>query len=182
MMSRAAFLDLNGTLVTPIIVEKLEDLRIIPGAEQAVAALCRAGFRCPVVTVQSRIAKGLFSVSQFLEWFHAFAGTMSGYGAHLEGPYVCPHRFATPCACKKPKTLLYQRAAEECGFQLEGAFVIGDTAADMQAAKQFRGIGCLVRTGSVEGGADLARAEADANYVGRDVAHVVQWILDQPGV
>lgn len=56
-MKRAVFLDLNGTLALPVTVEKLGELRPVPGAAEAVARLCRAGFVCPVVTIQSRIAK-----------------------------------------------------------------------------------------------------------------------------
>ena len=61
-MSRpGVFLDLNGTLVEPLKQERLDELTLIPGVAEAVARLTAAGFVCPVVTVQSRIAKGLFT-------------------------------------------------------------------------------------------------------------------------
>jgi D-glycero-D-manno-heptose 1,7-bisphosphate phosphatase len=176
-MTKTAFLDLNGTLVAPILVDRLQDLRVIPGVTEAVAALCRGGFCCPVVTVQSRIAKGVFTEAQFLDWFRELAEGMSAAGALLEGPYVCPHRFATPCACKKPSTVLYERAAAEHGLQLEGAFVIGDSAVDMEAAERLGGIGCLVHSGSAENPYDFTAAASRAKYVGRDLAAVVKWIL-----
>jgi D-glycero-D-manno-heptose 1,7-bisphosphate phosphatase len=72
MGPRAAFLDLNGTLVQPLKPEHLNELTEIPGAAEAVARLSAAGFVCPVVTVQSRIAKGLFSSAEFETWFAAF--------------------------------------------------------------------------------------------------------------
>jgi histidinol-phosphate phosphatase family protein len=145
---RAVFLDLNGTLVTPVLVERLADLRAIEGAAEGVALLCEAGFVCPVVTVQSRIEKGLFSEPEFRAWFQAFAARFAASGAMIAGPYVCPHRFATPCACAKPQTLLYERAAEDLGLDLSKSFVIGDTAADVEAARRFGGRGYLVGTGS----------------------------------
>ena len=84
--------------------ERLADLYPIPGAIVAVARLVRAGFVCPVITVQSRIAKGLFTAAEFRDWFRGFAVTASQQGAELKGPYVCPHRYAEPCDCKKPKS------------------------------------------------------------------------------
>ncbi len=176
-MNKTAFLDLNGTLVTPIKVDRLEDLRVIPGAAEAIAALCRRGFRCPVVTVQSRMAKGVFTEAQFLQWFRSFADSLARRGAILEGPYVCPHRFAAPCACAKPSTLLYERAAMECGLELKGAVVIGDSAADMQAAHRFEGVGCLVRTGWAADQAELTRAQPYTSYVGQDLREVTDWVL-----
>ena len=100
MKHRAAFLDLNGTLVMPIKQESLSELTLIEGA---VARLSRAGFVCPVVTIQSRIAKGLFSAEEFRVWFQEFARLLHGCGAEIVGPYVCPHRFSEVCACKKPR-------------------------------------------------------------------------------
>src|SRR5205823_4174695 len=67
------FLDLNGTLVLPLKQERLEDLTLIPGVAEALARLSAAGFVCPVVTVQARIAKGLFSMADFQTWFATFA-------------------------------------------------------------------------------------------------------------
>ena len=72
------FLDLNGTLVQPLKPERLDDLTVIPGVVDAVARLSAAGFVCPIVTVQSRIAKGLFSSADFERWFARFADDLDG--------------------------------------------------------------------------------------------------------
>lgn len=176
---RAVFLDLSGTLVTPVLVEKLADLRVIDGVQEEVARLCRAGFVCPAVTVQSGIEKGRFSEREFLEWFEALAKTMAASGAVLTGPYVCPHRFASRCPCSKPQTLLFERAASEHGLNLPRSFVIGDTTADVEAATRFGGCGCLVRTGYAAQEAEASQAQQFASYTGRTFSDVVDWILSQ---
>jgi histidinol phosphatase-like enzyme len=63
--NRAAFLDLNGTVVLPLKQESLASMTLIPGADLAISRLLAAGFLCSVVTVQSRIEKGLFTESEF---------------------------------------------------------------------------------------------------------------------
>lgn len=177
--ARAVFLDLNGTLVTPVLVEQLSDLRPIEGVHEGVARLCHAGFVCPVVTVQSRIEKGLFSEAEFRTWFKALATRMAALGAVLAGPYVCPHRFTTACACAKPQTLLYERAAADHGLGLSGSFAVGDTVADVEAANRFGGRGCLVRTGYAAQDAEASRAQRLSAYTGQTFGEVVDWILSQ---
>src|SRR5438093_6776846 len=115
--SRAGvFLDLNGTLVLPVVPERLGDYFPIECAAEAVALLCGLGMVCPVVTVQSKIDKGLFTESEFQTWFQSFKKSLGIRGAFLAGPYVCPHRYGVPCSCKKPGGALYRRAAAELGI------------------------------------------------------------------
>ncbi len=170
---------MNGTLVTPVLVEQLADLRLVDGVTEGISRLCRAGFVCPVVTVQSRIEKGQFSEADFRTWFEALTRNLATQGAVVTGPYVCPHRFATPCACAKPQTLLYELAAADHELSLTGSFTVGDTVADVEAANRFGGRGCLVRTGYAERDAEVTRAQRFASYTGRTFGDVVEWILRQ---
>jgi D-glycero-D-manno-heptose 1,7-bisphosphate phosphatase len=180
MKRRAVFLDLNGTLVLPIKPDSLNDLKLIEGAGQAIARLSRAGFLCLVVTIQSRIAKGLFSVEEFHRWFSDFAAGLRTCGAEIAGPYVCPHRFREPCTCKKPNALLYEQAAGEHGIDLPSSFVIGDSADDVLAAQRFGGQGCLVRTGWADDPGEVKRAAPYASFVSESLSEAASWILSRP--
>ena len=124
-MKRATFLYLNGTLVMPIKPQSLSETTLIEGAAQAIARLSRAGFLCPIVTIQSRIAKGVFSEEDFRRWFANLSVRLRNFGAAVVGPYVCPQRFRGPCECKKPAILLHELAASEHGIDLRQSFVIG---------------------------------------------------------
>ena len=177
MNQRAVFLDLNGTLVLPIKPDSLNDLKLIEGVGQAIAELSRAGFLCPVVTIQSRIAKGLFSLEEFHRWFHDFAAELRTCGGEIVGPYVCPHLFSDPCACKKPNTLLYEQASREHDIDLQKSFVIGDSADDVRAAHQFGGQGCLVRTGWALDPDVVKHAAPYASFVAASLTDAVNWIL-----
>jgi hypothetical protein len=103
MNRKAVFLDLNGTLVLPMKQSSSTISIRFPVRLSPSRGLDAAGFVCPVITVQSRIAKGLFTAAEFRDWFREFAAAASLQGAELKGPYVCPHRYAEPCDCKKPK-------------------------------------------------------------------------------
>jgi len=176
---KAVFLDLNGTLVLPLRQERLADLYPIPGAVEAVARLIAAGFICPVITVQSRIAKGLFTAAEFLDWFHEFAEGIGHRGATVAGPYVCPHRYAEPCPCKKPNTLLYEQAIVDLGIGVAGSFVIGDSPDDIRAASRLGVPSCLVRTGWAADPTVVATVEGEASLVAPSIVEAVDWILQR---
>lgn len=180
MDRKAVFLDLNGTLVLPLKQERLDDLYPIPGAFVAVARLCRAGFICPVITVQSRIAKELFSAAEFHDWFRRFAVAAGKQGAELKGPYVCPHRYAAPCDCKKPNALLYEQAIRELGLSVAHSFLVGDSPDDIRAASRLGARSCLVRTGWAADSDMVAAVEGEASLVAPSIVEAVDWILTLP--
>lgn len=176
-MRRGVFLDLAGTLVEPLKPERLDQITLIPGVIEAIARLSSAGFVCPVVTIQSRIAKGLWSLSEFEMWFASFAAELRLQGAIVVGPYVCPHRFAEPCPCKKPNTLLYDRAAFEHQLNPADSFVIGDSPDDVRAATRLGARGCLVRTGWAADARVVEEAAPDASIIVTSLGEAADWIL-----
>lgn len=180
-MRRAVFLDLNGTLVEPLKPDRLDQLVLMPDVIGSVARLTAAGFVCPVVTVQSRIAKGLFSLEDFEAWFTGFAADLALGGAIVVGPYVCPHRFAEPCPCKKPSTLLYERAARDHGIDAASSFVIGDSPDDVLAARRLGARGCLVRTGWAADPRLVEEAVADAAAIVPSFSMAADWVVADHG-
>jgi|SRR6185312_17411151 len=179
MSRRGVFLDLNGTLVEPLKQERLDELTLIPGVVEALVRLTVRGFVCPVITVQSRIAKGLFSMADFQTWFAALAAELEAQGALVVGPYVCPHRFGEPCLCHKPNVLLYERAASDHQITTADSFIIGDSPDDVRAARLLGARGCLVRTGWASDPGVVETALQDASIVVDSFAQAVDWILAQ---
>lgn len=173
-LNRAVFLDLNGTLVLPVKQESLSEMKIIPNADLAVAKLIEGKFICPVITVQSGIAKGRFTEDEFRNWFSDF---FSRHRLDVKGPYICPHRFAEHCVCKKPNLFLYEQAAKDYSIDLSKSFVIGDTTADVTAGERMGGMGCLVRTGWSANESEYQNAEHIASYIGQTLGDVVNWVL-----
>jgi D-glycero-D-manno-heptose 1,7-bisphosphate phosphatase len=182
MPTKAAFLDLNGTIVMPVQVRHPTEHWIIPGAIDAVRVLNQQGFLYPVVTVQTRIAKGYFSVEDFAAWFQDVVGRFRAAGAVLCGPYVCPHWPPESCICSKPQPYLYRQAAVEHNISLAQSVIIGDTAGDIQAAKTLGCMGCLVRTGWGEAALQGAGVGQDADHIAADVLAAAQWIVQRPVV
>jgi len=176
-MRRGAFLDLNGTLVLPVQATHPRDYHPLPGVAAAVRLLTAHGFACPVITVQSRIGKGLYSAADFAAWFAAFQADLAGADASIHGPYVCPHPFREPCACKKLAPYLYEQAARDLGFALADSVAIGDTLADVRAGRAFDGRGCLVRAGWGERALREHGAAGEADHVATDILAAARWAI-----
>jgi D-glycero-D-manno-heptose 1,7-bisphosphate phosphatase len=176
-MNRAVFLDLNGTLANPVQVEKLDDLKPISGAIESVARLDKSGFLCPVVTVQSRISKEIFSLKEFSNWFKNFSDEAKNASAKLLGPYICPHREKEDCECAKPKGTLYYKAAKEYSISLTDSFVIGDTQADILAASKIGSKACLVKTGWGYFESNINVAKKHNAYISENINQAVSWVL-----
>lgn len=72
MKAKAVFFDRDGVLnVDVAYLYKIEDLRWIDGAREAVAYLSQLGYKIFIVTNQSGIARGYYTVEQMNE-LHAY--------------------------------------------------------------------------------------------------------------
>ncbi len=174
-MRRAVFLDLNGTLVMPVQVNVPAEYTPIAGSIEAVRLLNKAGFLCPVVTVQSRIERGVYSEHTFRDWFQTLQRQFSEGGAELLGPYLCPHSSRAGCDCHKPKPTLYRDAARDWEIDCARSYVVGDTLDDIRAGSAIGAQSCLVLTGWASRYVDAFGHEAA--FVDADILTVAKWIL-----
>ncbi len=161
----AVFLDRDGTINEEVgYLDRLDKLRLVPGAAEAIHLINESGMKAVVVTNQSGVARGIFDEA-FVDEVHRRLREMLGEeGASLDGFYFCPHhptegrgRYLRMCNCRKPAPGLLLRAAEELFLDPERSYMIGDTLKDIEAASRIGARGILVRTGY---GAETADALA----------------------
>ncbi|HEY0972843.1 MAG TPA: HAD-IIIA family hydrolase [Gemmatimonadales bacterium] len=178
-MSRAAaFLDRDGTLVEDVhYLARPEQLRLVPGALEAVRALAAAGVPAVVVTNQSGIARGLFTGDDYMVVERALEAMMRDEGAPVAASYHCPHHpdFSGPCECRKPGPELYERAARELGLDLAASLYVGDRWRDVAPALRFGGVGVLVPSPDTPA-ADVERAARETS-VARSLGDAVSLFL-----
>jgi D-glycero-D-manno-heptose 1,7-bisphosphate phosphatase len=149
-LRRAAFIDRDGTLITErFFLADPAGVELLPGAARALRRLKAGGFALVLVTNQSGIARGLYSLEDFLAVQVRLATLLSVEGIALDGVYYCPHHpdFGPPCDCRKPAPGLFRQAAAELRLDLRTSAYIGDRLKDVQPAATLGGRGILVRTG-----------------------------------
>lgn len=138
---RAVFLDRDGVINAnverdgkPVAPTSAKDFRILPGVEDAVAALKDAGFLIVVVTNQPDIGTGRTPLSE-LEAMHAEIKRRMPINAIK----ACFHVDADNCPCRKPKPGMITEAAAELNISLADSHVVGDRWRDVEAG---RAAGC----------------------------------------
>lgn len=187
-MRPAVFLDRDGTLIEER--HYLCDpagVCLYPGTAEAIRDLRAAGFACVMVSNQSGIGRGLFTVDDLHRVQEELARQLAaagGPGAVLDAWYFCPEapkadgdRRAIEHPDRKPGPGMLLRAAREHGLDLATSWMVGDMESDLLAG---RNAGCrgsiLVRTGygsalSAAGGIEAAL------HIAADLREAADWIL-----
>ena len=119
----------------------------IPGSLEAIARLCRADFRIVIVTNQSGIARGLFTVDTLIRIHSRMLEHIHQKGGEIDAIMVCPHGPDDDCVCRKPKPGLFLELAQRLKINLNGVPAVGDSVRDVEAALAAHASPVLVKTG-----------------------------------
>lgn len=166
-------LDRDGTLIEDTgYLSDPDGVRILPGVAEGLRLLAGAGYRFIVITNQSGIGRGYFTLEDALAVNARTAEILRGSGIVIVRFYCCPHAPDEGCRCRKPGTELAERAARELGFSPgDIRCVIGDKRCDAQ-------LGEKLKTRSILVGADSER-EADGGETAADLLEAARMILDE---
>lgn len=137
MQQRAVFLDRDGVLNQEIgnYVTTPEAFQVLPHVISNLQKLQQHNFRLIVITNQGGIAKGLYT-KNVLQQIHAkFLAVCAENGVVIDEIFYCPHHpdFGK-CLCRKPGSLMIQKALAKYRIDASKSFMIGDAERDMQAA------------------------------------------------
>jgi len=175
---RFVLLDRDGTINEEVgYVLRPEELRLIPGALEGLAELQGLGLGLLVLTNQSPIGRGLISVDELGAIHDRLGALLAEGGVKLDGIEVCPHLPEQGCACRKPGTLMVERAADALGFDPAESWMIGDHGGDMRLGRTVGARTYLVLTG--HGEEELERAGPDADAIVEDLREAAALIRDE---
>jgi D-glycero-D-manno-heptose 1,7-bisphosphate phosphatase len=138
MTNRFFLLDRDGILNEDIgYIFEPEKIIIPESIINVLLCLREMGFRFLVITNQSGIARGYFMKHE-LDIFHYHLEMMyRQYGIILEDFFYCPHlpQITGECLCRKPKSLLIEKAVSKYEINIQQSYMIGDNPRDVQAGK-----------------------------------------------
>jgi D-glycero-D-manno-heptose 1,7-bisphosphate phosphatase len=149
-MNKAVFLDRDGVINRKggsYYIYREEEFIINNGVEEALSYLIRKGFLLIIITNQGGIAKGIFTEAQ-IETAHRFmVEKLAASGIKITGIYYCPHHpDISVCECRKPGSLLFEKAVAEHNIDRAGSFMIGDSEIDIEASEKAGIKGILIPT------------------------------------
>jgi D-glycero-D-manno-heptose 1,7-bisphosphate phosphatase len=183
-MNRAVFLDRDGTIIAEKnYLHRLEDVEIFSGAGSALARMLAAGFRLFMVSNQSGVGRGYFTLADVENVNRHLVRELGRDGARFEKIYIAPEAPDAPSRGRKPSPQFLFDARDEFGLDLSGSFMIGDKLIDLECGWNAGLQKCLlVRTGY---GAELERAAPDKltrAIIVDDLPGAADWIITQPPV
>lgn len=131
------FLDRDGVLNedNPAYTFTVDAFHILPGVIEALRSLHTSGFLLVVVTNQSGIAQGLYTIEQMKACHDYLQKSCKGViDAFYYSPY---HPSVTNSLGRKPGTLMFEKAIARFSIDVHTSWMIGDRGRDIMPAKKL---------------------------------------------
>ncbi|NNN20332.1 MAG: HAD family hydrolase [Acidimicrobiaceae bacterium] len=142
------FLDRDGVLnVDAGYIGFAERIVWMPGVAEAITHFNKLGWRVIVVSNQSGVARGMFTLSDVDRLNEWMSNVLARQGARVDQFYVCPYhpegtvaQYRAEHYDRKPSPGMIERAIQDWNIDRHNSFLVGDREIDRQAA-QRSGIG-----------------------------------------
>lgn len=183
---KTIFLDRDGTINVDSqfaeYIYKVEDFTFVPGALEALKMLQNAGYQLIIITNQSGIGRGYYTEEDYQNLTRYMLHEFEKNSITITGIYYCSHAPEANCECRKPKTLLIKKAAEEHDADLSKSYFIGDKTSDIaisinlhhELGKSPKTI--LVLTGKA--GKDNRYPNAKPDHTAQNLLEAANFIID----
>src|SRR5215470_715425 len=173
-LSPAVFIDRDGTIMEDCdYCSHPKDVRIFPGVREALQRLKSQGFKLIIITNQSGIGRGLFTIDQYRA-VEAEVLRQLGDGL-IDATYFCPDVPGQHSSHRKPSPGMILQAKREHQIDLARSFFVGDKEIDVECGRNAG-----VRTIRVQTGFDRDITGSAADWTANDLPAAAQIILDQP--
>jgi D-glycero-D-manno-heptose 1,7-bisphosphate phosphatase len=102
-----------------------------------------------IITNQSGIARGYYSVENFLSLTEYMREEFKKHDITIDSVEFCPHLPEANCTCRKPKTGMIDNILKKTHIDLSNSWLIGDKQSDIDLAINA-GIGYKIAIGKRE--------------------------------
>ena len=140
MARKVLFLDRDGVLnIDRGYINRIQDWQFCEGAIAGIRALRAADFRIALVTNQSGVARGMFSIDELRRLHHFVQQQLREAGAPLDAIAFCPHAPQANCLCRKPRIDTAHQIEQTLGelINYSESWMIGDKLSDMKFGKRL---------------------------------------------
>ena len=172
-LTPAVFIDRDGTIMEDTdYCSHPKDVRVFPGVLEALRRLKSRGFKLIIITNQSGIGRGLFTLDQYRA-VESEVLQQLGDGL-IDATYYCPDAPGQHSNCRKPAPGMVVKATQDHHIDLSRSFLIGDKEVDVQCARNAGVRAIRVRTGIQR---DVTGSNAD--WVADDMPAAAKIILNK---
>lgn len=180
-LPRAIFLDRDGVLIEEHdYLHRIEDVVFTPGAFPALRRAAAAGFQFFIVTNQSGVGRGYFTLAEVERVHQHLLAELARQGIGIRKIYVAPEAPDQPSRGRKPSPQFLFEARDEFGLDLAQSYFIGDKLSDLECGWNA-GVrqSLLVRTVHGRETERQYDARLRACPILNDLPAALEWILAQ---
>lgn len=160
---------------SPNYIKSAAEWQPITGSLEAIARLTQAGWRVCLATNQAGLGRKLFDYDAFAAMNAKLQKMVAERGGRIDAIAFAPEHPDHATEMRKPNPGMLKDLARRLGVGTEGLWFIGDSVADLGAARAAGIRPALVRTGN--GIATSERPEAEGVPVFDDLAAFVSHLL-----
>jgi len=161
---KIAFLDRDGCLICEPPdeqVDRLDKVALVPGVVPALLRLRDAGYEFVMVTNQDGLGTASFPTADFTTVQDFVLRLLGSQGIAFREIFVCPHRPADGCQCRKPSPGLLGNFLARVSVDRDASFVAGDRVTDLEFAHNIGVRGFRVDPADPASWAGIAHAVVD---------------------
>ncbi len=148
-MTRATlFIDRDGTLIeepSDEQVDRVEQIRLLPGVLAALVQLKRAGYELVMVSNQDGLGSEGYPQQSFEQVQQFLLHLFESQGVRFDAIFICPHFPQQGCSCRKPRLGLVSEYLQQHPIDQAHSAVIGDRDSDLEFARALGIRGLRVR-------------------------------------
>ncbi|TXT65287.1 MAG: D-glycero-beta-D-manno-heptose-1,7-bisphosphate 7-phosphatase [Promethearchaeota archaeon] len=137
-MPSAIFLDRDGVINKEVnYLSDPNEFKLLDGTIEALRIFQKKGYLLIVITNQSGLARGYFSVETLNKIHDKMRRLLKEKGIRLDDIIYCPHHpdFTGECECRKPKPGMILEAQESFNINIGSSYMVGDKLSDIEAGQ-----------------------------------------------
>jgi D-glycero-D-manno-heptose 1,7-bisphosphate phosphatase len=147
--TKIAFLDRDGVLNNKNInggyIGVIENFKWIKGAKKAIKFLKNNGYKVIIVTNQSGVARGYFTIKDVYKVHRHLKNQLKMIDTFVDQIYFCPYhidgvvkKYKKKSNLRKPNNGMFKLVEKKLNIDKENSFMVGDQKTDLEFASKSR--------------------------------------------
>ncbi len=143
MKNKAIFLDRDGVIIEDThYIKSLDEVKIYDFSKEAIDIFKKLGYIIIVISNQSAIARKMTTIEEVEKINKYLKDTLK-----FDDIFFCPHierekvvkenEYTINCNCRKPNTLLGEKAVKKYNINVNNSFMVGDRETDILFGKNL---------------------------------------------
>ena len=140
-MQKAVFLDRDGVInsnANHYYVYKSDDFKLNQGVIKTLNLLIKKGYLLIIISNQGGVSKDKYTKADVEKLNDHMISLFTRSNIEILESYYCPHHSdVEKCVCRKPDSLMIEKAIARFKISIPDSYMIGDSERDIEAAEKL---------------------------------------------